>query len=118
MSMNSKKKSILENDLILIHIENRPAIFARVEKISPDIKPGWWRAKLLVLQVPVAITTWILDNHQIRGAEFTMGGVPIRIEKVIVPKSEVPKKEKPIPPSKPKTNQKARILNLTPPNNK
>lgn len=77
--------TIFEKDLILIYIENKPAFFARIEKITPDHKRGWWRLQLLVLQVPLLVTTWILDEEQIRGADFTMGGTPVRIEKVIPP---------------------------------
>ena len=83
--MKQQNKSIIENDIILIHIENQPATFARVEKIYPDIKPGWWRVKLLILQIPVVVATWILDNEQIRGADFTMNNTPFRIEKVVPP---------------------------------
>jgi len=83
--MQNNKKSILENDLVLIYIENKPTFFARVEKIYPDVKPNWWRVKLLILQVPVLIATWILDEDQVRGAEFTMNGTPVRIEKVEAP---------------------------------
>ncbi len=114
--MNSKKKSIIENDLILILVENRPLNFARVENISPDIKPGWWRVKLLVLQMPIAITTWILNTEQLSGAEFTMNGILIRIEKVIVPKTNESKNQKTVPPTPKKVteNHRARILTLTP----
>ncbi|MBC8186213.1 hypothetical protein H8E88_34455 [candidate division KSB1 bacterium] len=83
--MQSKIKSIIENDIVLVHIENKPSFFARVEKIYPDVKPNWWRVKLLILQVPVVMATWILDNDQVRGAEFTMNGTPIRVEKVEIP---------------------------------
>ncbi len=83
--MQIKIKSIIENDIVLVYIENKPSFFARVEKIYPDAKPNWWRVKLLILQVPVVIATWILDNDQVRGAEFTMNGTPIRIEKIEVP---------------------------------
>ncbi|MDZ7264907.1 MAG: hypothetical protein ONB16_10010 [candidate division KSB1 bacterium] len=78
-------RTVFEKDLILVYIENRPAFFARIEKITPDHKRGWWRLQLLVLQVPLLVTTWILDEEQIRGADFTMGGTPVRIEKVIPP---------------------------------
>ena len=83
--MQKTKKSIIENDIILVYIENKPSFFARVEKIYPDLKPGWWRVKLLILQIPVIVATWILDNEQIRGAEFTMSGTLVRIEKVEIP---------------------------------
>jgi hypothetical protein len=84
--MNLKKDALLEHDLVLIHIENKPAFFARVEKITPDVKPKWWRVKFLVLTLPLKILTWIIDEEQIRGTDFTMGGTSVRIEKVVPPK--------------------------------
>lgn len=81
-----KNDPILEQDLVLILIEDKPAFFARVEKITPDVKPNWWRVKFLVLTLPLKTMTWIIDEDQIRGADFTMRGTPIRIEKIVVPK--------------------------------
>jgi hypothetical protein len=79
------------NDLVLAHIDNKPAFYARIEEISPDVKPGWWKVKLLVLTVPLQVYTWILDESQVNGAPFTMGQTPIMLEKV----------ESPEPPPKP-----------------
>lgn len=73
------------NDLVLVHIDNKPGFYARIEDVSPDVKAGWWRVKLLVLTVPLEIYTWILEETQINGAPFTMGGTPIRMEKVVSP---------------------------------
>src|SRR5512137_1762376 len=73
------------NDLVLVHIDDKPAFYARVENISPDVKPGWWLVRLLVLTHPCQIFTWILDQSQIDGAPFTMGGTPIVLEKVVPP---------------------------------
>uniref|UniRef100_A0A831UAJ0 Uncharacterized protein n=1 Tax=Geobacter metallireducens TaxID=28232 RepID=A0A831UAJ0_GEOME len=73
------------NDLVLVHIDNKPGFYARIEDVSPDVKPGWWRVKLLVLTFPLEIYTWILEEAQINGTPFTMGGTPIRMEKVISP---------------------------------
>jgi hypothetical protein len=81
------------HDLVLAHIDNKPAFYARIEEISPDVKPGWWKVKLLVLTVPLQVYTWILDESQVNGAPFTMGETPIMLEKVITPE----------PPSKPLT---------------
>jgi hypothetical protein len=75
------------NDLVLVHVDNRPGFFARVEDICPDMKPGWWQVRLLVLTVPLQIYTWILDSSQIDGAHFTMGGTPMMLEKVVAPPS-------------------------------
>jgi hypothetical protein len=77
-----------EGDVVLVHIDNTPAFFARVESISPDVKPDWFHAKLLVLQVPPLLVTWILRPSYIDGAEFTMGGRPMRLEKVVAPETE------------------------------
>ena len=76
------------NDLVLVHVEDRPGFYARIEDISPDVKRGWWQVKLLVLTFPLQVYTWILDDSQVAGAPFTMGGTPIMIELV----------ESPVPP--------------------
>jgi hypothetical protein len=73
------------NDLVLVHVDNRPGFFARIEDISPDVKQGWWQVSLLVLTVPLQVYTWILDDSQIDGAPFTMGGTPMMLEKVMPP---------------------------------
>ena len=38
-----------ENDIVLIHFEDNPLVFARVEGIFADVKPGWYGVKLLLL---------------------------------------------------------------------
>jgi len=80
--MSTKIKAIGPNDVVLVHIDNKPGFFARVEDINPDIKRGWWQVKLLILAVPLQTVTWIIDNDQVRGADFTMQGRPIRIERI------------------------------------
>jgi hypothetical protein len=81
------------NDLVLAHIDNKPAFYARIEDVTPDVKPGWWKVKLLVLTVPLQVYTWILDDSQVNGAPFTMGETPIMLEKV-----ESPDPPKPLTP--------------------
>jgi len=73
------------NDLVLVHVENKPGFYARIEDISPDVKKGWWVVKLLVLTFPLQVYTWILDESQIDGASFTMGGTPLMLEKIESP---------------------------------
>ena len=75
----------LENDLILIYYEDNPLSFARIENILPDSKPDWYHVKLLLLQIPPQLVTWILRDVYIDGNEFTMNGKRMRIEKVVVP---------------------------------
>jgi hypothetical protein len=73
------------NDLVLVHIDHKPGFYARIEEIAPDVKPGWWQVKLLVLTFPLQVFTWILDESQIDGAPYTMGGTPVRLEKLVSP---------------------------------
>lgn len=85
MHVKLKQDPILEQDLVLIYLEDHPAFYARVEKITVDVKPKWWRVKFLMLSVPPQFITWIIDDEQIRGSDFTMDGTPVRIEKVVAP---------------------------------
>ena len=77
------------NDIVLIHLEDEPISFARVEDISPDHKKGWYQIKLLMLQIPLQTVTWILKDLYINGEEFQMGGQRMRLEKVECPEEEI-----------------------------
>lgn len=74
-----------ETDIVLIHFEDNPVVFARIEAISPDAKPDWYHVKLLLLQIPPQPVTWILRNEYINGGEFTMDGKRMRLELVESP---------------------------------
>lgn len=76
------------HDLVLIHVDNKPGFYARIEEITPDVKPGWWQVRLLILTFPLQVFTWILDEFQLEGADFTMGGTPIRMDPVVSPVEE------------------------------
>ena len=86
------------NDLVLVHVENKPGFYARVEDITPDAKKGWWIVKMLVLTFPLQVYTWILDESQLDGADFTMGGTPLMLEKI---ESPVHHEEAALSPSNP-----------------
>ena len=75
-------------DVVLVYIEEKPAFFARVEAIDPDVKPEWFHVKLLVLQIPLMVVSWILRRVYVNGEQFTMGGRPVRIVKVVAPAEE------------------------------
>jgi hypothetical protein len=79
-----------EKDVVLIHYEDKPLSFARIEEIRPDVKPGWYQVKLLLLQVPLQLVTWILRPAYIDGEPFTMNGKPMRLEPVPSPPPEPP----------------------------
>jgi len=100
------------NDLVLVHVNDSPTFFARIEDIAPDVKPNWWQVSLLVLQVPVKTLVWILRDAYVQGDEFTMGGTPMRLEKVVAP-AKAPEPN-PTQPSEEggDTQAKARIISL------
>ena len=76
------------NDIVVVNVDNKPGFYARIDQITPDIKPGWWQVQLLVFTFPLQVFTWILDEYQLEGAEFTMGGTPIRMDPVVSPLEE------------------------------
>lgn len=81
-------KMFFTGEVILVYIDNEPGFFARVEKVAPDTKKNWWQMTFLILSVPLKTMTWILDDEQMRGQNFTMNGVPMQIKKVEAPEAE------------------------------
>ncbi|MFP4195027.1 MAG: hypothetical protein ACLFMN_08115 [Desulfobacterales bacterium] len=75
-----------EKDIVLIYHEDQPVVFARVEDIQPDVKKDWYHISLMLLKLPVQTVTWILKDEYINGAEFTMGGQRMRLEKIEPPR--------------------------------
>ena len=95
----------VENDIVLIHHEDQPVLFARIESILPDNKPDWYHVKLLLLKSPLQVVTWILRDAYIGGHEFTMNGQRMRLEKVVAPKeAESPPPEEAPSPSAPRSD--------------
>lgn len=88
------------NDIVLIYLEDQPQAFARVEAIEPDVKRDWYHVKLLLLQIPLMVVTWILRDVYIEGETFTMEGKPMRLERVVSPD---------VPDAPDETNEKSDI---------
>jgi hypothetical protein len=103
----------IENDLVLIHHEDQPVLFARIEEILPDAKPDWYHVKLLLLQVPAQLVTWILRDIYIDGAEFTMNGQRMRLEKVISPVMDVQPPSSDLPPPSPQPSGGGQVISLS-----
>ena len=76
------------NDIVLVYFEDKPLIFARIEDISPDVKKDWYLVKLLILQVPLQVVTWILKEAYFNGGEFTMNEKRMRLERVECPEDQ------------------------------
>ncbi len=71
-----------EGDVVLIHYQEQPVAYARIEGISADVKRDWYQVTLLLLTIPAQSVTWILREEYLNGTSFTMGGQPMRLEKV------------------------------------
>ena len=69
-------------ELVLIHYQDKPTVYARIEAIEADVKKDWYQVTLLLLTIPAKAVTWILREAYIHGAPFTMGGQSMRLEKV------------------------------------
>ncbi len=93
------------NDLVLVHLDRQPAFYARINDITPDVKRGWYQVELLVLSLPPQTVGWILEEAQINGADFTMGGRPVRLELL-------PPKPQPEPEAGPSTPGPGKIIPL------
>lgn len=78
------------NDIVLIYLEDSPVSFARVENIEPDHKKDWYQIKLLMLQIPLQVVTWILKDVYINGDDFFMNGKKMRLETVECPEDQSP----------------------------
>ena len=106
-----------EGELVLVHVEDSPAFFARIECISQDVKPDWYQVTMLVLQVPLVEVTWILKEEYISGVSFTMGGKRVVMEPVVAPPKVLPpdqdRKSQKYPKKKPTSEREtAKVISL------
>ena len=69
-------------EIVLIHYQEKPTVYARIEAIEADVKKEWYQVTLLLLSIPARTVTWILREAYINGDPFTMGGQSMRLEKV------------------------------------
>ncbi|MEW6660711.1 MAG: hypothetical protein AB1424_18875 [Thermodesulfobacteriota bacterium] len=70
------------NDLVLVYLDQKPAFYARINDINPDVKRGWYQVELLVLTLPPQTLVWILEGTHLQGEEFTMGGRPMKLVEI------------------------------------
>jgi hypothetical protein len=66
-------------DVVIIHIDNKPSVYARIEVIEADIKPKWYKVTFLFLSFPPQEISWILRREYLEGSPFTMKDIPIQI---------------------------------------
>lgn len=110
------QKAFTEGEVILVYVEDKPSFFARIEHIEADIKKRWWRVIFVVLTIPLTTVTWIIDEDQLLGADFTMGGIPVRLERVVAPKPQAANKspqEQDLTPEDAEESGQATILSFS-----
>ncbi len=95
-----------ENDIVLIYMEEKPLVFARIEAIAADHKPDWYHVDLLFLQIPLQVVTWILKDAYINGEPYTMGGQSMRLELVKSPALPAPVDADAAPPADKETGKR------------
>jgi hypothetical protein len=104
-----------EGDVVLIHINEKPAFYARIEAIEPDVKRDWYRITLLMLSIPQQVITWILRAEYINGTPFTMDGNPVMIQEIKkVSLSEDVKSVEPPPGKETGVATKGKVLTFKP----
>jgi hypothetical protein len=86
------------NELVLVYLDQKPAFYARINDINPDVKRGWYQVELLVLTLPPQTLVWILEEAHLQGEEFTMGGRPMKL--LAIPPKSPPQPETPTPEGK------------------
>lgn len=80
--MFQRGKGNKEGDVVLIHYQDKPMAYARIEAIEPDVKKDWYQVTLLLLTIPAQSVTWILREAYVQGETFTMGGQSVKLEEV------------------------------------
>lgn len=78
-----------ENDVCILYVANLPESFIRIESIVPDNKKGWFQVTFLKLQIPTQEITWLLDESQVNGNEFTINNYPVKISYIPSTKKEI-----------------------------
>jgi len=110
--MTDKNRVNREGDVVLIHYQEQPVAYARIEGISPDVKRDWYQVTLLLLTIPAQSVTWILRDEYLNGTSCTMGGQSMRLEKVkrVLPSAAQQDKGQ---PQRPKSSEKtSKVITL------
>lgn len=69
-------------EIVAVYIDDKPSIYARIEDYEADVKPRWFKVKMLFLTFPPQEVTWILREAQVDGEPFTMNNIPVKLNTV------------------------------------
>jgi hypothetical protein len=69
-------------EIVAVYLDGKPSVYARIEDYEPDVKPRWFKVKMLFLTFPLQEVTWILREAQVDGEPFTMNNIPVKLDTV------------------------------------
>lgn len=69
-------------EIVAVYIDDKPSVYARIEDYETDVKPRWFKVKMLFLTFPPQEITWLLREAQVDGEPFTMNNIPVRLDAV------------------------------------
>ncbi len=69
-------------EIVAVYIDDKPSIYARIEDYEADVKPRWFKVRMLFLTFPPQEVTWILREGQVDGEPFTMNDIPVKLKTV------------------------------------
>ena len=69
-------------EIVAVYIDDQPSVYARIEDYEADVKPRWFKVKMLFLTFPPQEITWLLREAQVDGEQFTMNNIPVRLDAV------------------------------------
>jgi hypothetical protein len=69
-------------EIVAVYIDDQPSVYARIEDYEADVKPRWFKVKMLFLAFPPQEITWLLREAQVDGEPFTMNNIPVRLDTV------------------------------------
>jgi hypothetical protein len=96
-------------EIVAVYIDDKPSVYARIEDYEADVKPRWFKVKLLFLTFPPQEVTWILREAQVDGEPFTMNNIPVKLNTV---NSPIGMPEKVKTKTQPPKRSSGKIINL------
>jgi hypothetical protein len=69
-------------EIVAVYIDDKPFVYARIEDYEADVKPRWFKVKMLFLTFPQQEVTWILREAQVDGEPFTMDNIPVKLNTI------------------------------------
>jgi len=70
----SRSKMNAEGDIVLIHYQDKPTVYARIEHIEVDVIKDWYQITLLLLTIPAG--TKLCDGMDIATIDIGLMFLP------------------------------------------